>query len=404
MIVTQLICRARVCAWLLLGLTTGPLHAQVASVIEIMPAVTTGDVDEFAISPDGQSIAFVGTLEGDTADQAYLVPIAGGPATLLNPAGVGDVDGGLAWMPDGSGVVVRYGGGDGNIDNQMYLLPADGSQAATQLTFNNFNVFDPQISADGSTLYYTDARDDGNTDLDDLTYATSIPNAGMMPAPTLITPDDVAEIDTGGYAQLGADIVFAGSLPGAGETRFFRTPVDGTGMPAEILISNAPADYDIDEMMITPDGQSIIFVGNLLGQDELFSMTIGGGDAIPLLVGTQSFADVGAFVISPDGSMIAFEAEFNVDNQAEAYLVPTVGGIPTRISEDLSGLSFNADVVAGVDRIAFTPDGQQLVYLADGRANGVNEMFIVTIPEPTGIALVLSALGLFLLRRAAEVS
>ncbi|QDT69427.1 translocation protein TolB [Planctomycetes bacterium MalM25] len=379
-------------------------NAQIGQLIPITPAVTAGDVDEFAISPDGSQIAFVGQLEGDSTDQAYLVPITGGPATLLNPAGVGDVDGGVVFTPDGSGVVVRYGGGDGNIDNQMYLLPTDGSQAAQQLTFNNFNVFDQQVSADGTTLFYADAFNDPDADGDDLLFATSITDAAVIPTPTLITPDPIAEIDTGGYAQVGADIVFAGSLPGEGETRFYRTAADGTGTPAEILIWNVPTEFgfDIDEMAVTPDGQSIVFVADLTtdGVDELYSMPITGGEASRLVPTIPDFADIGPFVISPDGTTLAFQADFQENGVGEAYVLPIAGGIPVQVSRELTDLAYNADVVAGVGRIAFTPDSQSVVYLADGRANGVNELYISeVIPEPTSsllagaIALMAAARG-----------
>ena len=375
-----------------------------AVVIEVTPAVTTGDVDEFAISPDGTQIAFVGSLDNGLGDQVYLVPIGGGSAIQLNPDAVGDVDGGIVFTPDGSGVIARYGGGDGNIDNQMYLMPTDGSKTATQLTFNNTNVFDPMVSADGNTLFYTDARNDGFDDFDDLVFATSIPNAPAMPVPTIVTPDDVAEIDTAGYAIVGSDIVFAGSLPGEGETRFYRAPADGSGTPAEILVSNFPADNaDIDEMMVTPDGQTIIFIGDLTtdGVDELYSMPIAGGVATQLLPSIQDFTDVGIFDISPDGSQIAFTGDFFANGVGEAYVIPVTGGSPIRISEDLTGVGFNADVVNGAGRLAFTGDGDSVVYLADSRTNGANELHIVpVIPEPASIALIVgAAASVFAMRR-----
>ena len=396
-----------------LFLAVAMLHGSVeAALFNISPAVTSGDIDEFEISPDGQWVAFVGTLEGIDTDQAYIVPITGGTATLLNPTGVGDVDGGLAFTPDSSGVVVRYGGGAGNSDNQMYLLPTDGSQIATQLTFNNFNVFDPQVSADGSTLFYSDARDSTpndpeGTNGDDLLFATSIPNAGAMPAPTLITPDDVAEIDTGGYAQVGTDIVFAGSLPGEGETRFYRTAADGSGTPSEILVSNFPTEFtgDIDEMAVTPDGQTIVFVADATtdGVDELYSMPIAGGEATRLLPSIEDFTDIGPFVISPDGSNIAFQADFQANGVGEAYVVSIDGGVPIQVSEELSGLDFNADVTAGVDRIQFTPDGMSVFYIADGRMNGFNELFVVAnplaIPEPSSFLVLLSGVACCILSR-----
>lgn len=372
--------------------------SQAANVIDILQGVTTGDVDEFAISPDGSTIAFVGSIGLDTSDQLYTVSINGGSATLINPNGVGDVDGGVAWTPDGTGIIARYGGGTDNIDNQMYLMPANGTQTATQLTFNNSNVFDQQVSADGANLFYIDARDDNITNDDDLLYRTSItnPNTGLVE----ITPDPIAEVDTGSYAQIGSDIIFAGSLPGEGETRFYRTAADGTGTPLQINISNLPAfNYDIDLISITPDGQSLVFVADLTtdGVDQIYSMPIAGGVATALTPGIPSFADTPNFVISPDGNWIAFTGDYAANGVGEAYVIPIGGGAPVRVSDDLTGVGYNADVVNGVDRLAFTPDSQRIIYIADGRANGVNEMFITNVPEPT--SLVLLAGALLLVRR-----
>lgn len=383
-------------------IAAGAAHAQ-PTVIEVIPAVTSGDVDEFAISPDGTKIAFVGTLDGDTADQVYVIDIAGGNATLLNPAGVGDVDGGIVWTPDGTGVIARYGGGDGNIDNQFYLMAADGSQTATQLTFNDSNVFDAQVSADGSTLYYIDAVDDGVVNDDDLLYATSITSPGG--SPTLITPDAFAEIDTGSYAQTGSDIVYAGSLPGEGETRFYRTAADGSNAatPVEITISNAPGDftYDIDEMAVTPDGESIVFIADLStdGVDELYTMDIDGGEATRLLPNIPGFTDIGPFVISDNGEFIAFQADYDVNGGGELYVMSLTDGSvdPTRLTF-FDDLAYNSDVVAGVGRLAFTAGGEQIVFLADGRTNGVNELFIINNPIPAPGALGALA-GLALLGR-----
>lgn len=368
-------------------LPAGYCSAQIAQRININPAVSSNDVDEFAISPDGTMIAFVGSLEGDATDQAYVIPFAGGDAVRLSPDGAGDVDGGLAWMPDNSGIAVRYDSGFGNIGNNIYLLPVDGSQIASQLTFSATNDFDPQITADGSTLIFSDNHEDEDFNGDDLTYAAPIATPG---AATLLTPDDITEIDTGGFAQVGSDLVFAGSLPGEGETRFYRTPLDGSGIPSEITVTDLPDFTDIDEMMVTPDGQTILFVADITtdGVDSLYSMPIGGGPATRLLPNIEGFTDVNPFAISPDGSLIAFSADYETNGINEAYVLPITGGDPIKVSQPSPRADF--DVLGGVDRLAFSPDGQSVVYISDLTANGLNELFIAPvnpIPEPAAILI-----------------
>lgn len=380
-------------------------NAQIAQVIEFIPAVAANDVDEFAISPDGTQIAFVGSLEGDAADQAYVAPIGGGPAVRVTPDDAGETDGNIIWTPDGSSIAVRYDKGLGNVGNNIYLLPADGSKVETQLTFSPTNDFDIQFTPDGSTLIYSDNRQDEDFNGDDLTYAAPVAVPG---AATLITPDAITEIDTGSYAQVGSDLVFSSTAGtdgnGSAEDRFYRAAIDGTGVPVEIAINNAPATvYDIDEMRVTPDGQTIVFIADLTaaGVNELYSMPVAGGDATPLLSSIEDFTDVEPFIISPDGQTIVFHADYRVNGQGEIYSLPITGGEPTLISEDLSGRAWNADPSFGVGRLSFTPDGQNVLYIADGRASNVNELFVVSlvpVPEPT--AVVLGALAAFpLLRR-----
>ena len=361
-----------------------------AAIISITPGVAGAGIDEFAVSPDGTKVAFVGELNNGqgAGDQTFIMSIAGGSATLLSPT-TGDIDGGLAFLPDGSAVITRWDNSLGNSNNQFYSYPTTGSQVGTQLTFNSYNGFDGSVSADGATLFFvaSGVGADG-----DLLHSASISSPG--PTEILITPDDTAELDGGGYALVGSDVVYAGSLPGEVETRFYRIASDGSGVPTEILVSNFPGPTgDIDQMTVTPDGQTIVFVGDLTtdGVDELYSMPIGGGLATQLLPSIPDFADVSTVVVSPDGATLAFIGDYAVNQDFEAYVMPLAGGTPIRVSDDLTGVGFNADVVGGVGRLAFTPDSQSVLYLADSQVNGVNELHLVSnplyVPEPGAVAL-----------------
>lgn len=370
-------------------------NAQNVQVIEFTPAVADNDIDEFAISPDGTQIAFVGSLVGDAADQAYVAPIGGGAAVRVTPDDAGEVDGNIVWTPDGLSVAVRYDKGFGNVGNNVYLLPADGTKVEKQLTFSPTNDFDLQITPDGSTLLFSDNRQDEDFNGDDLTYSAPIAVPG---ASTLITPDDVTEIDTGSYAQVGSDLVWsstAGTGNGAAEDRFQRGPIDASAPPTEIIVNNVPAAGDIDEMLVTPDNQTIIFIADLTtdGVDELYSLPIAGGDATQLLPNIQGFTDVGGFVISPDGSTIAFQADYRTNGEGEIYILPIDGGVePVRVSQYLGDRPWNADATGAIGDLAFSNDGKNLYYIADGRFSNLNEIFVTRIPEPTTLLLSLLAM------------
>lgn len=397
---------------LLASLTVVLMFAFPASAQEIFfdPAVAAGDIDEFAISPDGTQIVMVADL-GD-GDQTYVAPLLTGvvnSATLVSPVGVGDNDGGVAWTPDGLNVTVRYeptpGGG-----NEIFLVPADGSQSAQQLTFNSGNAFDPQISSDGSSFFYSDGGS---------LFVTPIAGASASSAIQL-NPGDISEIDTGSYAQIGSNILFSGfssPIPGAGngdaETAFYLTAADGStaGSPTRITIDNIdasnPGGSDIDFVNVTPDGQTIVFRGDLTtdGQDELYSVSINGGDATSLISGAlRDDFDLNYFQISPDGSTIAFIGDYLTNGVAEAFLVPIAGGDPLRVSDSSlfsQDNGFDVDF-GGVDTLQFSPDGNSLYYLSDDGDDGRFRLFrasITAVPEPTSFPLLFAAASVVLFRR-----
>ncbi len=80
------------------------------------------------------------------------------------------------------------------------------------------------------------------------------------------------------------------------------------------------------------------------------------------------------FQISPDSKTVAFVADKDTDDVEELYAVPLAGGTPVKL---------NPPLVAGGDvnalRFAFTPDSQQVVYLADQEVDNRVDMFRVPV-------------------------
>ena len=390
-----------------------------------------GDIGEFEISPDGTQVAFSGTLDNGLTpgQQTYVAGLNFGPnlgvpdgsttppriganvATRVDPTDAGDNDGGVRWTPDGLSVITRYDMGVAG-GNEIYRLPADGSQAAQQLSFNSdqTGAFDPRVSSDGSRVFYSDGGS---------LFTTPIAGASATSAVRLnpgTTAGEISEIDTGAYSLTGSDVIFSGfttPVPAADnatrQDTFYRTAADGStaNSPTNIPITNLSDDplLNFGRFEVTSDGQTIITQGDLQtnGVTELFGISTAGGDFEPLFDAPRPNFDVSFFRLSNDGTQVAFVGDFLTDTVAELFIVPTTGGTPRRVSDAANFL--NADGTAGVldvaftgapDRIQFSADDQFLYYVADGGSEGAHDgiftlhrvsVAAAAIPEPSSLAL-----------------
>lgn len=81
------------------------------------------------------------------------------------------------------------------------------------------------------------------------------------------------------------------------------------------------------------------------------------------------------FQFSPDGSELIFLANRDSLNQVELYRIAEPGGAVTRINQDLVP---NGNV--SPSGLQYSPNGEQVLYLADQRTNGVDELFLTSLP------------------------
>jgi tricorn protease len=101
---------------------------------------------------------------------------------------------------------------------------------------------------------------------------------------------------------------------------------------------------------------------------DLWTVLREGGSAVRLTSG-QGFESNPVF--SPDGSTVAFTAEY--DGNVDIYTVPASGGIPQRITHHP-----NADYAAG-----WTPDGQRILFRSNRRSSTARYTQLFTV-EKTG--------------------
>ena len=133
---------------------------------------------------------------------------------------------------------------------------------------------------------------------------------------------------------------------------------------------------------ISPDSERVVYIADQRSNSlfELFSVPIGGGNAVRISGDLPGGGDVGAtgrtadFQISSDSQRVVYLADQNVDGQRELFSVPIAGGAAIRLNTELT--------ISGSDVVDFliSPDGQQVLYLADQNDNDTFELFRVFVP------------------------
>ncbi|HET7573243.1 MAG TPA: S9 family peptidase [Gaiellaceae bacterium] len=116
----------------------------------------------------------------------------------------------------------------------------------------------------------------------------------------------------------------------------------------------------------TPDGSRVLFVSNLSGQFNLWSVSVDGGWPEQL----TSFTDraVREVAVAPDGTIL-FAADKDGDEFTQLFRVPAGGGWP----EQLTDL---AQVQHAIFPSAWSPDGRRFAFAANARRPTDSEVFL----------------------------
>lgn len=121
------------------------------------------------------------------------------------------------------------------------------------------------------------------------------------------------------------------------------------------------------------------FNGNLIVfsyAGDLWTVDRNGGHASRLTTGTGIETDP---VFSPDGSMIAFTGEY--DGNTDVFVVPTIGGVPKRLTYHPA-----ADSAVG-----WTPDGKSVIFRSNRESSSsrYTKLFKVSLDGglPTALPL-----------------
>jgi TolB protein len=279
-----------------------------------------------AWSPDGRWLAF--SMRGDI----WKLPAEGGTAIALTKGPNYHFE--PAWSPDGSRIAFSMDI-DGNLD--IGVVSAEGG-AVQRITDHRAVDVEPTWSRDGAGLYFVSARAGGfRIFRHDLAARTdTVVVTGYQPA---ISPDGkqlayVASVQ----GRLGTGGIWVKELPN-GEPR---------------LVHYEESEYRMKPSW-TPDGQSLLYVSDEMGSNDVAIVPVGGGNPIVL---TADARDEYAAVPHPDGERFAF-----ISNRTGPMMLHTVamGGGPVGSWREVTVRARTSASPTGRVRVRVLGPGGQLM-------------------------------------------
>jgi eukaryotic-like serine/threonine-protein kinase len=352
-------------------------------VLEILP-VTAGQLPTYTSwSPDGKFIAYNHLSTGGAPRGVDLFDVPGGKARTL----VAFTDRyiyELAWLPDGSGLLVGYVNGKELTHSQIGFISYPAGQFHT-ITKDASDYYDLTLSADGKSIGAFESKMIRNL------YVLS-GSGGRPGAPSPILPADQNRVQVSWASNSELFIADVGKL--------IRTSLDGTD--ARTLL-NDPASH-ISSPRSCAAGRYVVFAWyNHSGVEaqNLWRMDADGSNLQQLTFGKQDIAPAcalnGNFVyfwdnsakkimrvpiaggkteivpgtvipneqfpegpmVSPDGKLLAFVVFFLDPNTRKEQMKMFLLNLDAGPNASARMLSFDP---AMVNYVAFLPDGKSIAY------------------------------------------
>lgn len=346
-------------------------------------ARSDADIAGFAISPDGQWVAYRSDLvSGFEIDELYVVPTDGGspPQQVSRSVATGTNRSvkGFAWSPDSSRIAYTA-----NLDgalpgaffaNEVFLVDRNGGN---EVKINggigsppSVEVRNPRWSPDGRYILQEVAVFNGSTGAANPFALNIYDTQAGMPNSTRVVNLAGNTTRTVRNIHWSPDSVrfsyTADVLSAQGVFQVWVTQVNTTTNPF-----SQNGSFNSDSRW-SPDGSTLAYLDHPSqpNPSDLVVSPVTDGTADTVLVElSPANAGVTDFEWSPDGASIAYRANQLTANVFELFVVPSDGsGSGTRVS---------GPMVASGDAFAFawSPDGGRIAYVADQNTDTVLELY-----------------------------
>ncbi|CAN5177334.1 S41 family peptidase [soil metagenome] len=317
-----------------------------------LPVDARPSLSEPSLSADGSQIAFV------SGGDIWEVAASGGVAHLLVTDAA--TEGRPRYSPDGKSLAFTSTRGGNNAN--IYILDLT-SGALTRLTYAEANEELDGWSADGKWLYFASAINDVGRQPDIFRVVATGGTPLEVSREQYLSEFQAAPSPDGQSIALMARGGSNGQWWRNGSSHIDQTEiwvkgVAGDGAYRRLLSDAARHAWP----MWTPDGQTLYFMSDKSGAENLWRMPVSGGEASPVTdfrAGRVLFPAMAA-----NGSAIVFERDFGIwsldpaTGRAAQVPITLRGGPAAEGSRFLPLTSF--------DRMALSPDGQKVAVIARG--------------------------------------
>jgi Tol biopolymer transport system component len=337
-------------------------------------------IHDFAVSPDGRSVAYVMDVSNFGETALFVNAINGGTPVRVSrvpPAFGGAVDS-FQWSPDSSKLVYA-----GNMDNsgifaqfasEVFVVNRDGS-GDTKINGAigiepSVEVRNPQWSPDGRFVVQEVATFSGQ-------QGAANPFALNIWDSTISTPNSrrlVNSVSVLRNVHWSADstrISYTADQEQQGTYRVYAIGADGTGN----VRAADQGDFNSDSRW-SPSGARLAYLDHPnapFPADLVVSAAAPGATDTVLVFLSPNDRQVYGFEWSPDGSRIAYTSDEETENIRELYVINADGSGP---ATKVSGPQLST---SDVFEFAWSPDGNSIAYVADADVNGVIDLYVSSV-------------------------
>lgn len=274
-----------------------------------------------AWSPDGQVIACGFFLASDTKIHLVGVAVKDGTERAISSS-LWLFVGGMAWLPDGSGLLLAGRELESRLTQIWLLSYPEGKTRRITNDLSNYNGL--TLTTDGKTMLSVQA--------DRLSNIWMVPGADASLARRLTTEAGRDEGLEGLVWTPDGRIIYSARATGTWDLWIVNQ--DGTNNRQ--LTFNGRANFP----SVTPDGRYVVFASDRAGSANIWRMNLDGSNVKQL---TNSSGIAGQPNCSPDGQWVVYQI---TDKKTTIWKVPIDGGTPVQLTHEYS------------ERPAFSPDGK----------------------------------------------